>query len=138
MPFNRFALNLCRGCATALAFAAVALSPATVVAQVAAPSPPPYVVVQGEHAQGVEPRQQLTVLCPQTHRAFGVGYVALLTGDLDASGQQTRRDAMLDSVRTMPDSAGTGFLVEGYVAEVERTGRPWSLVVRVVCVQISQ
>lgn len=117
------------------AFAQGATAPAT---SAPAPVPPPYVVVTGEHNEGVTPRQQLTVLCPATHRAFGVGYAALLKGKTGADGVPGWRDTMLDSVRTMPDSAGTGFLVEGFSAEVERTRTPWRLVVRVVCVKVAQ
>lgn len=126
-----------RGFTMALAAIGVSGFIGTALAQTTtAPAAPAYVVVQGETPASAEPRQQLTVLCPETHRALGVGYVALLPGAQGAAGEPTWRDAMLDSVRTMPDSAGTGFLVEGAVAEVERTRAPWKLVVRVVCAKM--
>lgn len=121
--------------ATAALFAAVSGQSFAQTAGTSNPAPP-YVVVQGEHPVVQDPRQTLTVLCPATHRALGVGYAALLPGPAAADGTQMWRDTMLDSVRTMPDSAGTGFLVEGYSAEAERTGVAWRLVVRVVCAQV--
>jgi hypothetical protein len=130
-----------------LALFALALAATTAsAAQTATPPPgatqtpprpaPPYVVVQGEHAEAAVFGQQLTVLCPAGHRAFGAGYSALVRGTPKTpTSPPVYGEGGLDQVRSMPDMGGTGWQVSGVSPDALRLKQPWKLVVRVVCMQ---
>jgi hypothetical protein len=130
------AFGLGRRASMALAaLLAVAAAPAT--AQISTtPVAPTYVVVEGQSQESTTPRQTLTVLCPSTHRALGAGYSALIRAPA-AQGTTTPRylEVGLDRVRSMPDSAGTGWQIEGYAQEAAMNGANWKLAVRVVCLR---
>ena len=105
-----------------------------------APTParplPYYVVVQGQHDEAAVAGQKLTVICPAGHKAFGAGYSALVrTPPTAAGGKPGYAEGGLDQVRSFPDMAGTGWQVQGVSPDALRLKQPWSLVVRVVCMQ---
>jgi hypothetical protein len=111
----------------------MAAAPAT--AQVSqTPPAPTYVVVEGQGQESAAPRQTLTVLCPATHRALGVGFSALIRmASAPGQTQPAYRETGLDRVRSMPDSAGTGWQVEATAGDAG--GASWKLAVRVVCLR---
>jgi hypothetical protein len=117
------------------ALLAVAAAPATAQTPTT-PVAPTYVVVEGQSTESPAPRQTLTVLCPSTHRALGAGYSALVrAAPAKGATAPSYIEVGLDRVRSMPDSAGTGWQVEGYAQEAAMNGASWKLAVRVVCLR---
>ncbi len=118
-------------------------APAAVVpaaARGAQPAPaqrpaPTYVVVEGSHTEDAAVRQQLTVLCPATHRALGAGYTGVMTVP-GANGAPALAPVGVDGVRSIPDSTGGGWQVEASAPDAARAQRPWRLVVRVTCLRV--
>jgi hypothetical protein len=122
---------------TLLALAAGAAAAAVSTTAPPPPKPtPPYAVVQGEHGEAAAGWQQLTVICPAGHKAFGGGYSALVhTPPTAAGGKPGYAEGGLDQVRSFPDMAGSGWQVSGISPDAVRLKQPWRLVVRVVCMQ---
>ncbi len=113
------------------AFAAVSTTPPP-----SRPSPY-YEVVEGQHTTTADAGQRLTVMCPGGRHAMGAGYSAVIsTPPTTAGGPAGQTEAGLDQVRSFPDSAGTGWQVQGISPDAVRLKLPWRLVVRVVCMQV--
>lgn len=131
LPSQRLIVALVLGMAPALAGVGFAQT-----TQIAAPPAPTYVVVEGQSPEAANPTQTLTVLCPSTHRALGAGYAALVrVPSPPGQTQPLYREVGLDRVRSMPDSAGGGWQIEGFSQEAATASTPWKLAVRVVCLR---
>ena len=129
-------------------FAVMAAAVSGVAPQQPAPSRPPavaaargpvprYVVVEGQHPDGPPGFQSLTVICPQGLRAFGAGFSAIVHVPPAKPGAQGGlAEEGVESVRSYPDSNGSGWRVEGQSATALRTHQPWRLAARVVCMRV--
>src|ERR1700678_3007905 len=138
--FTLCALALLSGSAAlaqTVALAQTAAAPPRPAAPAPAPRPaPPYAVVEGASKEVTTAGTKLTVICPAGHRAFGAGYSALVrVPPAAANAPPAYAEGGLDYVRSMPDTAGTGWQVSGVSPDAVRLKQPWRLVVRVVCVQ---
>jgi hypothetical protein len=121
---------------TALALSAGAAAAAPTAGPPARP-PPAYVVAQGQTNAAAVGFQQLTVICPGGRHALGGGYSALVqTPPKTQGGPPGQQEGGLESVRSFPDMAGTGWQVSGVSPDAVRLKQPWRLVVRVVCMQV--
>ncbi len=109
----------------------------TVRPAASAPPRPGYAVVQGEHPENEDLFQSLTVVCPDRMKAFGAGFSAVIRNAAAKAGAlSTYHEEGLDRVRSVPDSAGNGWQVEGIASGAATVKQPWKLVVRVVCVRV--
>jgi len=77
-------------------------------------------------------------VCPDRLKVFGAGFSAVVrVAGQTKDGRPAYREEGLNDIRSVPESQGAGWLIEGVSPDAASTKQPWSLVARVVCVRIA-